>query len=765
MPRGDLARVLDRLRRRSPHGRSMTPVEASVWESPAKSGSKGDSGGSLQELVAGVQQHSQQLLRSFGVGEKRKPGAAAPSGASAASAASAASKKQAAEPSAKVEKDRVLEGSSRLRVIARSAKEEFADPSQSTLSRLYRMALRRSRIDLSRAAIAQPKLLNALGGVGAGCILIMGIGGVEGHLWLSQTEAVPLLDSLRFSVQYGALNLVPSFTWTTVDPTVVLQSMNPPIGNADRVLYDFSLLHEATHAADVLNPVNDGLQGPAGSPEPSPGALDRASKAAAAAVPTTDAGLFSSVKAALGATTATAGGAGGAAAAAAAAGASAAASGSAVHGPPNTIAEVTDAYRLAHLAALASIRGVVANVVVLTQLLTAYADNRQAEEVRRDLTLNGKEPLLPTVTGREVVVRLCGSQSETTLLALERYGEHLLPVLEGVSDAELKDRILASSQQGRVPCWWLIRSNGYASPRSWEGIGITPEWLMQTSTGKKLLLVEADGTIPAERETQDEDLALDEAVQGFRSFDSFASAKLPPYRLVRTILADTTSLVRIGGEELQTVRDRLLTRGEADIVIDSTLPILDALVQWTRRVKGRAGREAAEKGQGGDGGPAGKPRMVFETSDEAQFETLKAFLDLVCDVELIAPSADHGPDEATGADGEPPGRLPRLIYYPSTATTVTALQNIAMQDRKAMKRICVVFDKAEGLDVVGALEDKTHFHIETICSADIHDVLLRSVRSWLRAGHSPSEIQEELDLRFGYLWPVVVSEERPAGDE
>ena len=50
-------------------------------------------------------------------------------------------------------------------------------------------------------------------------------------------------------------------------------------------------------------------------------------------------------------------------------------------------------------------------------------------------------------------------------------------------------------------------------------------------------------------------------------------------------------------------------------------------------------------------------------------------------------------------------------------------------------------------------EDGAGVHI--ICTAVVYDDLLRQVRVWARLGHSPTEIQSELDERFSRVANVL----------
>lgn len=45
--------------------------------------------------------------------------------------------------------------------------------------------------------------------------------------------------------------------------------------------------------------------------------------------------------------------------------------------------------------------------------------------------------------------------------------------------------------------------------------------------------------------------------------------------------------------------------------------------------------------------------------------------------------------------------------------------------------------------------------VHIICTAVLYDDLLRQVRVWARLGHSPAEIQRELDARFARVAAVL----------
>lgn len=47
---------------------------------------------------------------------------------------------------------------------------------------------------------------------------------------------------------------------------------------------------------------------------------------------------------------------------------------------------------------------------------------------------------------------------------------------------------------GRRPVLWCVDKRYYGSYRSWDALHITPDWLVTTKSGDKVLYMEADAT-------------------------------------------------------------------------------------------------------------------------------------------------------------------------------------------------------------------------------------------------------------------------------
>jgi hypothetical protein len=134
-------------------------------------------------------------------------------------------------------------------------------------------------------------------------------------------------------------------------------------------------------------------------------------------------------------------------------------------------------------------------------------------------------------------------------------------------------------------------------------------------------------------------------------------------------------------------------------------------------------------------------------------------------------------------------RLPRLIYYGTTAETVNAVEALVNAGEVEAGFCCALVDKEEGVDFLesvlnrksdmvkrGAYEwgqketvssteqapeedvtessqsEESPMHgLSIVCSSIIYDDLFRSVRHWTREGYSAKDIQKELDHRFHHI--------------
>ena len=85
------------------------------------------------------------------------------------------------------------------------------------------------------------------------------------------------------------------------------------------------------------------------------------------------------------------------------------------------------------------------------------------------------------------------------------------------------------------------------------------------------------------------------------------------------------------------------------------------------------------------------------------------------------------------------------MCHTSTAATVNAVRALVSSGGVEASLCCAVVDKKLGHD---ALREIITDH-QIVCSAIIHDEILRTVRTWTRQGHSSESIQETLDCMYG----------------
>jgi len=149
-------------------------------------------------------------------------------------------------------------------------------------------------------------------------------------------------------------------------------------------------------------------------------------------------------------------------------------------------------------------------------------------------------------------------------------------------------------------------------------IGLSDEWMMRTSTGRRLLVVEADATNSEEAlaiARRSRDLTLEDAAQASRVLEQVAKLQLQdtsahaiawsgwargertigqgnPYsgpvsarfRLLRVFLGNSRQEFQSGGGCRMTLRERVKAHRSVDVVIDSRAPVLLALLRWTSRL-------------------------------------------------------------------------------------------------------------------------------------------------------------------------------------
>lgn len=104
----------------------------------------------------------------------------------------------------------------------------------------------------------------------------------------------------------------------------------------------------------------------------------------------------------------------------------------------------------------------------------------------------------------------------------------------------------------------------------------------------------------------------------------------------------------------------------------------------------------------------------------------------------------------TARSSKHPEKLPRLLYYPTTAATINAVHATMTSGDGVSdpRRCCVMINQPFGLEHLDELAESVGEKFHPVCAAEIYDDYYRQVRIWTRMGHSAAVIQRELDQRF-----------------
>ena len=156
----------------------------------------------------------------------------------------------------------------------------------------------------------------------------------------------------------------------------------------------------------------------------------------------------------------------------------------------------SDARRHLHVYSCESARCIFASFTLLTQILRAISRSLRVGDLFAAKVQRGLEPPLSGVPER--VIRLCGQNSATTIVSLQRYGPHILPIFDtrtSKTDWILRDH----SPLPYFPMFMAVDSRVYGAPYAWDNLLRVPnrslsEWLLRTDFGYQILCLEADGT-------------------------------------------------------------------------------------------------------------------------------------------------------------------------------------------------------------------------------------------------------------------------------
>jgi hypothetical protein len=390
---------------------------------------------------------------------------------------------------------------------------------------------------------------------------------------------------------------------------------------------------------------------------------------------------------------------------------------------------------------LESSRITIATFMMLSQIFNGVNQLTRADDVYKKRVETGQEPPFGGISER--IFRFCGESSDTTALALERYGQHVFPIYESNAKKKIID---AHSYNGLVPVYWAVKRGYYGYKYSWRSFPVDERSLLKSTTGRRVLYFEADATISEDPLALDEDnmdLTLENASQGQRVIESMykhATAKIGLHRCFRVFLGNLNMTERTGLGKTITLRQRIEKAHEFDVAIDSRAAIFTPILNWAIQHCGQ------------------RRELILQTNDEAYFKTIKLWL--------------HGYGfavyDTTEIEDNEIGRcVPTIIYYKTTADTVNNIYALVRAGEIESKNTCVLVNKIEGAKALYSLPtdgasavSHSSWHasaevqralddgLTVICSATVFDDMFREIRLWVRMGFSAEQVQTEIDLRF-----------------
>lgn len=447
-----------------------------------------------------------------------------------------------------------------------------------------------------------------------------------------------------------------------------------------------------------------------------------------------------------------------------------------------------DAALQLHLLSLQTTRSIVAGFMIIAQLLSIVRESLRAASAYVENVYEGQEQPLQGV--QERIIRLAGDGSDVTEVSMARYGAHILPVYENPS----KYRYLVAlwSLNGRVPCIWRVAAGHYGYRHSWSQLEIDASYMLRTTTGKNILCIEADATnLDRAHELQKptNDVTIEDAAQAYRLIERAASRRIQrPFRSLCVFLGDSLQLCDTGGKHFVTLRDRMRLKKEVDVLIDAKAPLLLEILKWCARFvderktivldatplnfaplqllleqNGYTVLDPLENEYRKQQVDAQPTTTTAATAVVGSSTPIDKGSTVSASAKDSAPSSSSAKDSAstTSASSSSPAkeeRLPRLIYYPTTAATISAVHaTLTAGDTADPRHCCVLINSVFGLAHLHEIAAYEGERFHPICAAEIYDDLFRQVRIWTRMGHSPAVIQSELDQRFAPVLDVQLA--------
>ncbi|MCA9371531.1 hypothetical protein KC726_01400 [Candidatus Woesebacteria bacterium] len=369
-------------------------------------------------------------------------------------------------------------------------------------------------------------------------------------------------------------------------------------------------------------------------------------------------------------------------------------------------------------------RSILAGFIGVGYVVRAATALNEVKQSIKDRVSKGKAPFPKEPNGK--VIRLAGKQSDVTDYSLspDIDGAHLLPVYEDAgSMGQLVDRFSVNN----TPVAWCVEPNKYGKNESWKGFSFYPSWLLKDKKGNKILYMEADASTGEQAlalgPENANDLSIQETAQGFRKIKQIAQDGGADFdQSMRVLLASTQQKLVTGGGNIWTLRQQIEQQHEADIIIDSQAPLVEAICSWLKTSL--------------SDDPEKEKNVIFDTTNREYFATIKSVL------ERLGYTVLDKLDKAAS------NKIPRLVYQDTTADTAQTVISLIESQLVSPQLCCALLDRSQGLEDLKAIEQETGETIPSVCSSVVYDKWFRIVRQLVLNGQSKEQIQYILDNQF-----------------
>ena len=374
--------------------------------------------------------------------------------------------------------------------------------------------------------------------------------------------------------------------------------------------------------------------------------------------------------------------------------------------PPSCVVPELPASTAVVIAQLSATRSVVASFMMLTQFFRVANVLGTTDRELKDRCRQGLERVRTDLP--QVVLRVCGAESETTSVALARYPAHIFPIYDSTQVGSAKRAVRTAmklherSGRGMQPVAASIPREEYGVLQAWRAAALNRVGLVPTSTGRRLLIIEADCTSAGQallpRTT--EDLSVPDASAATQQLERITAASLATeaaqssirdalqawaasrgwipssmlawlpkrrtsaaFRSVRVLLVNPATQVFTGSGWAHTLREQISLTHEFDIVIDSRGPALLALLRWLSYITTArpAASKKSEQEEEQEGSSAAEPGHEPAESSNKQQGKSKSVLAPPSQLEQVTQQDDAAHAPAAGQATAPSSALQEMM--------------------------------------------------------------------------------------------------------